>query len=316
MPLDYNVLLYYGYARVENAEQFRSDHHKQCVSFGLLGRIIVASEGINGTVSGTRKACQQYVDYVKSDLRFESVAFKTTPCTGHAFSKLHVRLKPEIVHAGLPHLYPQGKAGQYVTPKELIQMKDDPNVVLLDARSRYEHRLGRFRGAVTLDIGHFREFPDRVADLAPYKEKHIVTYCTGGVKCEKASAYLLQKGFKNVYQLKGGIVQYGLDTDGRDFEGACYVFDERMHIPINRYNPTTVSKCWVCRAACNRMVNCANPSCNVHIPLCLHCGDALEGACSKTCCQHPRKRRYDGTGRYGRQLRGYNPYQALRGRTS
>jgi len=310
----YHILLYYCYTPIEDPEAFREQHHRYCIENGLRGRIIIAQEGINGTISGLTNACEQYMHDLKTDPRFAHTHFKITAHHQHAFQKLHVRVKPEIVHAGLPHIDPHQRTGPYVTPQELQKMQEEEEVVLLDVRSNYEHQLGRFKGAVTLDINHFREFPHQLGTLAAYQNKKVVTYCTGGVKCEKASAYLLEKEFTNVYQLHGGIIQYGLETDGEAFEGTCYVFDNRVATPINKRNPTVITYCHVCHTACDRMVNCANPTCNKHIPICNSCAATLEGACSAACQKHPKKRSYDGTGYYAKKLNGYNPYQGAKRR--
>ncbi|MEL6606661.1 MAG: rhodanese-related sulfurtransferase [Bacteroidota bacterium] len=309
MEQPYSILLYYCYTQIEDAEEFREAHHRYCLEKGLRGRIIIAHEGINGTISGPQAVCEVYMRDLKADTRFAHAHFKVEAHDQHAFQKLHVRVKPEIVHAGLPHIDPNKKTGRYISPKDFRRIKDDEDVVVIDARSNYEHKLGRFKNAITLDINHFREFPEKANELAAYKDKKVVTYCTGGIKCEKASAYLLEQGFKDVYQLHGGIIQYGLDTDGEGFEGQCYVFDNRLATSINKKDPSVVSECYVCHKTCGRMVNCANAACNVHVPICEACGDALEGACSPTCQQHPAKRPYDGTGYYATKMNGYNPYK-------
>ena len=308
----YNVVLYYCYTRIEDVDCFREQHHRYCLAQGLRGRIIVAPEGINGTISGLHGSCSRYICELKADPRFAHAHFKVVPHYQHAFEKLHVRVKQEIVHAGLPHIDPVVRTGEYVTSRELQGMKDDADVVLLDVRSNYEHRIGKFKGAVTLDIANFRDFPAQVDGLAPYRDRRIVTYCTGGIRCEKASAYLLTKGFKRVYQLLGGIIQYGLETDGADFEGQCYVVDNRLLTPINRSNPTVIGRCYVCCTACDRIVNCANPLCNRHVSICVPCAEALAGACSEVCKRHPAKRPYVGTGYYAKKMNGYNPYKGLR----
>lgn len=312
MEQPYSILLYYCYTTIEDPEAFREAHHRYCIEKGLRGRIIIAQEGINGTISGPKKICEAYMRDLKADARFAHVHFKVEAHDQHAFQKLHVRVKSEIVHAELPHINPNEKTGQYISPTDFKRIKDDENVVVIDARSNYEHKLGHFKNAVTLDIDHFREFPDQVEALAPYRDKKVITYCTGGIKCEKASAYLLEQGFKDVYQLHGGIIQYGLDTDGEGFEGQCYVFDNRLATTINKKTPSVVSKCHVCHAACDRMVNCANAACNIHVPICETCGNSLEGTCSPACQQHPAKRPYDGTGYYATKMNGYNPYQGLK----
>jgi UPF0176 protein len=308
---DYLILLYYCYTRIDDPESFREQHHRYCVEKGLRGRVIVAHEGINGTLSGLRPACEEYMRYLKSDPGLADTEFKAEAFHRHAFDKINVRVKPEIVHSGLQHIDPNRATGTYLEPEEFRRMKDRPDVVLLDVRSRYEHGIGRFRNALTLDINHFREFPEKIAELEHLKDKVIVTYCTGGVKCEKASAYLLERGFTNVYQLHGGIIKYGLEAGGEDFEGSCYVFDNRVAIDVNKVNPQIIGQCYVCGGSCNRMVNCANPHCNRHIPLCGPCGEQLEGSCSESCRSNPDKRPYNGTGYYPRERRGYDPVQAL-----
>jgi UPF0176 protein len=150
-----------------------------------------------------------------------------------------------------------------------------------------------------------------VKELEHLKNKKVLTYCTGGIKCEKASAYLLEQGFEDVYQLHGGIIKYGMEAGGEDFEGKCYVFDNRIAVEVNTVNPTIVSCCHVCGTASDRMVNCANPSCNEHLAICETCGWELQGACSAECQDHPEKRHYDGTGYYQKNTNGYNPYKGL-----
>mmetsp|Transcript_26952 Transcript_26952/g.62608 ORF Transcript_26952/g.62608 Transcript_26952/m.62608 type:complete len:315 (+) Transcript_26952:1120-2064(+) len=312
MQQPYTILLYYCYTTIEDPQSFRETHHHYCIAKGLRGRIIIAEEGINGTVSGLTSACKQYMNDLKADAKFAHTHFKVATHHRHAFHKLHVRVKPEIVHAGLTHICPHQKAGPYITAQDIASICQDDDVILLDVRSNYEHALGKFKKAVTLDIDHFRAFPGQMDKLSPFKNKKIVTYCTGGVKCEKASAYLLENGFTNVYQLYGGIIQYGIETDGKDFEGTCYVFDNRLSTPINKTQPTVIGHCYVCCATCDRMVNCANPICNKHVPICKSCAVTLSGACSKACQKHPKKRYYDGTGYYTTHLNGYNPYRGSR----
>lgn len=309
--MDYRVLLYYCYTPIENPELFREEHHRLCLSLRLLGRIIVAPEGLNGTVSGLTADCEEYMRIVKADPRFATLEFKVEEAPAHTFQKLHVRVKPEIVHVGLPHIKPYERTGVHLSPQEFRDMKDQDDVVVLDVRSDYEHELGRFKNAVTLDIENFREFPEKVADLEQYKDKKILTYCTGGIKCEKASAFLLEQGFENVYQLHGGIIKYGLEAGGEDFEGKCYVFDGRVAVDVNHVNPSIISQCYHCHTPSSRMVNCANPHCNAHVPLCEACGEQLDGACSTTCQQHPDKRPFDGTGTYPKLSNHYNPAQGL-----
>jgi UPF0176 protein len=297
----YQTLLYYCYSTIENAEQFAADHLNFCKSLDLVGRIIVADEGLNGTVSGTVESCATYMEAIHNDPRFASTEFKIDEVEEPSFIKMHCRYKSEIVYSGLrdPNIIdPRKKTGVHLEPKEFLEMKDRDDVVILDVRSNYEHSLGRFKNAVTLDIENFRDFPAKINELAQYKDKKILTYCTGGIKCEKASALLLHEGFKEVYQLHGGIIKYGKEAEGKDFEGQCYVFDNRVAVEVNRVNPKVIATCYNCGKTTAKMINCANPECNEHFTQCDDCGWELDGACSIACKDHPRKRPYDGTGYY------------------
>ena len=310
---EYSVLLYYIYSPIDNVVEYRDIHHQFCLDHGLLGRIIVAPEGLNGTVSGTKEACEAYMKWVKSDPRFATTDFKMESHDGHAFKKLYVRIKKEIVHSELP-VNPLVRTGKHLEPAEFKKMLHDEDVVLVDMRSNYEHMVGRFKGAITFDMENLRELPDHVHEIEHLKDKKIVTYCTGGIKCEKASAYLIERGFENVYQLHGGIIKYGIEEGGENFDGKCYVFDGRLTTEVNKVNPEVISTCFVCGEKCDRMVNCANPVCNEHIPMCEKCGEEMEGACSPACKSHPKKRPYNGTGYYQKSTEGYKPEIAARTR--
>ena len=320
MKPTYHVLLYYCYSPIPDVEAFKEVHHVFCLDHNLLGRIIIAPEGLNGTVSGTIENCQAYMDYVRSLTGFEKTDFKIDEATEHTFQKLNVRIKPEIVHSDLLHIKPYECTGTHLEPAEFKQMiQNDPDVVVLDVRSNYEHAVGKFKNAVTFDMENFRDLPDHIEEIAHLKNKKILTYCTGGIKCEKASAFLLEQGFQNVYQLHGGIIKYGIEAQGEDFEGKCYVFDNRIAIDVNEVNPSVISKCYICSTPSDRMVNCANPECNNHVPICDNCGWEMEGACSSECKTHPRKREYNGTGYYPKNLNGYDPrigYFSHKGKTA
>lgn len=299
--IKYQTLLYYCYSRIEDAEQFASDHLQFCKSLNLVGRIIVADEGLNGTVSGTAESCNIYMDTLHADSRFSKIDFKIDDVEVPSFIKMHCRYKAEIVHSGLRDpgiINPEIKTGVHLAPADFVKMKDEDDVIIVDVRSNYEHSIGRFKNAVTFDIENFRDFPAMINQLAQYRDKKIVTYCTGGIKCEKASALLLHEGFENVYQLHGGIIKYGKEAGGEDFEGKCYVFDNRVAVDINSVNPVVISTCRNCGAHTTKMINCANPECNEHFTQCDECGEKLDGACSELCRAHPRKRVYDGTGYY------------------
>lgn len=310
MSKPYRVLLYYNYVAIDDAVQYREQHHLFCIENNLLGRIVVAAEGLNGTISGLAADCERYVAFVRADARFANTDFKIEQTDTHTFRKLYVRLKDEIVHSSLP-VDPLQRTGTHLNPAEFKAIKNDPDVVLVDMRSNYEHEVGRFKGAITFDMENLRELPEQVVNIGHLKDKKIITYCTGGVKCEKASAYLLAQGFENVYQLHGGIIKYALETGGEDFDGKCYVFDNRVAIEVNSVNPVVVSTCFVCGTPSERMVNCANANCNNHVPICHKCGHEMQGCCTEECTKSPNKRPYDSTGIHVRKTNNYNPRQGL-----
>ncbi|HNL06645.1 MAG TPA: rhodanese-related sulfurtransferase [Chitinophagales bacterium] len=302
------TLLFYKFARIPNAEQFAADHLDYCHQLGIVGRILVADEGINGTISGTIEQCDAYIQHLSQQPLFEGIEFKIDEEDLHSFHKIHVRYRPEIVHFGVPNIDPNTSTGIYLEPDEVLAMLDEPDVVFLDTRNKVEYEVGKFKNAITLDIDTFREFPEKVDELREqYKDKRIVTYCTGGIRCEKATAYMVQSGFEadKIFQIHGGIIRYAKETGGKDFEGVCYVFDQRITVPVNEVNPSVISTCRICGKSEVRMVNCANPECNEHFVLCESCGWKMQGACSEACQQAPRLRPYDGTGYYcrtGKQL--------------
>jgi len=308
---NFQILLYYCYAKIDNPEEYREQHHLFCVENNIRGRIIISDEGLNGTVSGLTEDCINYMKFIHADPRFSKTEFKIDSYDSHTFTKIHVRYKPEIVHSALRHLDPNVRTGKHLDPESFRNLKDQEDVVILDVRSNYEHELGHFKNALTLDIDNFRDFPDKVKELGHLKKKKVLTYCTGGIKCEKASAFLLEQGFEDVYQLHGGIIKYGMEAGGEDFEGKCYVFDNRIAVDVNTINPKVVSKCHICGTGSDRMINCANQSCNVHVAMCEECGWKMEGSCSIECKDIPEKRHYDGTGYYQKHTNGYNPYKGL-----
>lgn len=311
---EHYVLLYYCYSQIENPEEYREQHHQLCLDLELRGRIIIATEGLNGTVSGSKEACEKYMDAVLSDPRFSHTEFKVDVNDTPAFEKLHVRVKPEIVHSSLLQIDPNKKTGAYVEPEEFKQIlkEEEEDTIILDVRSNYEHNIGKFKNAITLDIDNFRDFPKKLEELSKYKKKKIITYCTGGIKCEKASAYLLDQGFENVHQLHGGIIKYGLEAGGENFEGKCYVFDNRIVKEVNTTNPIVISKCYVTGEPSDRMVNCANPHCNKHIPMSEKGAEIYQGCCSEECMDNPDSRLYDGSGCYQKKMNGYNPYKGAK----
>ncbi|KQU25934.1 sulfurtransferase [Bacillus sp. Leaf13] len=290
----YRVLLYYLYVPIENHEEFAAEHLAACKELELKGRILVASEGINGTVSGTIEQTNQYMDMMRSDSRFADIVFKIDEADGHAFKKMHVRPKNELVTLRLEDdINPNQTTGNYLSPKEFFEQMQDENTVVLDARNDYEYEIGHFRGAVKPDITNFRDLPDWVRENKQmFEGKKILTYCTGGIRCEKFSGWLVKEGFEDVSQLHGGIATYGKDPEvqGDLWDGQMYVFDERIAIPINQKEHVIVGRDIFSGEPCERYVNCANPECNKKIL----CSEENEHkhmrSCTHECRVHPRNR--------------------------
>jgi UPF0176 protein len=301
------VIQYYKFVPVEDPQAVASWQRHLCASLGLLGRIYVAPEGINGTLAGPAPAVEAYQAATAQDERFAGILYKEHTETWVPFRKLSVQVKPEIValkHTGFPPPYQQ--TGAFVGSQEFRQLLENPtdDVVVLDARSRYEHELGRFRGALTLPIENFRDLPNHLPELEKLRHKTIVTYCTGGVKCEKLTAWLLEEGFADVRQLHGGILHYAAETGGAGFEGRCYVFDDRVAVDVNTVDPTPAAQCPQCGQPADFPMNCANVLCHKRVTLCKPCAERLQGCCTPHCHTHGQRREWKGTGRF---VRGDKP---------
>jgi len=291
----YRILLYYKYVRIEDPMAFAAEHQTFCDELDVKGRILVAAEGINGTISGTVAQTEAYVTAMREDPRFTDMEYKIDEAEDHAFRKMNVRPRREIVRLGLEEdLDPTVLTGERLSPKDFYEQLQRDDVVVIDARNDYEYEIGHFRNAIRPDVEAFRDFPEWVrTNLSQYKDRKVLTYCTGGIRCEKFSGFLLKEGFKDVGQLHGGIVAYGKDEDvqGQLFDGKCYVFDRRISVPVNRTDEdVVVGKCLHCGKPEDRYVNCANPRCHLQHICCATCEDEHMRSCSKACEEHPENR--------------------------
>jgi UPF0176 protein len=291
----YEILLYYWYTRLGDPEGFVKGHRALCEELGLRGRILVAWEGINGTVSGERWATERYRELMGSSELFGGMEFKIDEAEGHVFPRLSVKVRPELVALGLgkADIDPRELTGKRVGAGEFLEAVEaviggDPGVVVLDARNRYEWEVGRFRGAICPEVEHFRDLPRWVEEHRSELEgKRIFTYCTGGVRCEKFSGWLAREGFGEVAQLDGGIVSYGRDAEvrGKWFDGGCYVFDGRMVAEVNRTGEAVkVGRCCRCGVEEERIVNCRG-GCGKQILLCEACEEVERGCGGSACAQ-------------------------------
>lgn len=294
MSMEYRVLLYYKYVTIDDPETFAQEHLDFCKSLGLKGRILVSTEGLNGTLSGPVEATEKYKEHVRSDERFKDIVFKEDKAEEHAFKKMHVRPRKEIVAFDLDEdVNPKELTGKYYSPSEFKEALLSDDTIILDARNDYEYDLGHFRGAVRPDITRFRDLPDWIRNHKDeLSGKKIVTYCTGGIRCEKFSGWLKREGFEDVGQLEGGIATYGKDpeTQGEYWDGKMYVFDERISVDVNHVNKTVVGKEWFDGTPCERYINCSNPECNKQILVSEENEERYLGACSYECAADERNR--------------------------
>lgn len=286
--LPYQVLLYYKYVEIAEPDAFAREHKNLCEQLELNGRILIAAEGLNGTVSGTRENCAAYRKALQDDPRFADMQFKIDDTEAHTFRKLRIKVRNEIVRLGLENdVNPHERTGRRLSPAEFYAALQRDDVVVVDARNDYEYDVGHFRGAIRPTVKTFRDFPQWAREtLAPYRDKTVLTYCTGGIRCEKFSAMLLQEGFNDVCQLEGGIVTYGKDPEvrGRLFDGSCYVFDERVTVPVNQTEEAVIiSRCHYCGTPSERYVNCANLDCDSQFLCCVECEFRHKRSCSEPC---------------------------------
>lgn len=292
--MDYRVLLFYKYVTIDDPETFAAEHLQFCKDNDLKGRILVSSEGINGTVSGPKEVTDNYIAHMRADTRFSDIVFKIDEAEGHAFKKMHVRPRNEIVALDLEDdVNPKELTGKYLSPTEFRDALQSDDTVVIDARNDYEYDLGHFRGAIRPNITRFRDLPDWIKEnKEQFMDKKIVTYCTGGIRCEKFSGWLLKEGFEDVSQLKDGIATYGKnpETKGEFWDGKMYVFDERISVEINQVDKTVVGKEWFDGTPCERYINCSNPECNRQILVSEENEERYLGACSHECAAHERNR--------------------------
>lgn len=288
-----NVLLYYCYTEINDTEEYYTKHKEFCMNYDMTGRIIIATEGLNGTISASKEDCIKYMEFVKSDKRFDNIDFKVDTCMEHLFPKMSIKIKPYLIklNAGIINK----DTGTHLSPLQFYEMMKEDDSIILDVRSNYETFVGKFKNSVTLDIDKFYQFPDKIRQHQLYLDpsnhnKKILTCCTGGIKCETASAYLKQLGFKNVYQLQGGIIKYGIEQQGKNFDGKCYVFDGRITKNVNTNNPCNITKCFICNEYCDIMINCMNTLCNKHFTMCNECNVKLNGCCSIKCMKSEKIR--------------------------
>jgi UPF0176 protein len=273
--MSYQVLLFYKYIPLPNPEEIRDQQRQLCERLDLKGRIIVASEGINGTAEGTIEDTESYILEMEKNPLFKGIIYKKSAGTGQAFPKLSVKSRKEIVRLGVD-IDPNKVSGKYLSAEELHSwFEKGKRFFIVDMRNDYEYLSGYFEGSVLANIHNFFDLPKAVDKLAHLKGETIVTVCTGGVRCEKASGLLIQNGFEDVYQLKDGIQTYMERFPNKHFKGKLYVFDNRLTLGFNTDDSShqIVGNCMHCGVSCDSYVNCAYDICHYHYLCCERCKD-------------------------------------------
>ena len=223
-------------------------YQKKCDELELKGTMLISKNGINFSLAGTQQATDTIIAFLEEDNRFLNIPLKVTYSETQPFRRMKVRLKKEIISLGRKDINPRELTGERISPQDLKNLLDNKeDVLVLDTRNEYETRVGKFENAIDLNLDTFRDFPKAIESLPEeYKDKQIVMYCTGGIRCEKASAVMLKAGFADVKQLEGGVLDYFKETGGAYWEGDCFVFDERVALDTE-LNETDYIYCYICR---------------------------------------------------------------------
>ncbi len=284
---EYEIILFYKYVHIADTQALLEHQRELCTRLELKGRTIIAIEGINTTLEGTKEHIAEYLADYLSDPRFADTHIKRSVGTGDAFPKLSIKVRPEIVslHLGTCDVDPNQTTGIHLKPEELHEwIHSDKEFFIVDMRNAYEHKVGQFEGSICPPMDNFRDLPKFIKSIEHLKDKVVLTVCTGGVRCEKASGYLITQGFKNVYQLDGGIVSYMEKYPNEDFKGKLYVFDQRVMMGFYTDDPKhqVIGRCEGCDSACEKFVNCVNDNCHRHFIFC----DSCVNAKGKPVCPH------------------------------
>lgn len=267
-------------------EEDKKKQKALCEKLGLKGRIILANEGINGTVEGTVENTEKYIGEVGKDARFATINWKKSVGTGDAFPRISVKTRKEIVSlhledsVGVCDINPNQITGKHLKPKELHDwITTGKEFYIVDMRNAYEFKIGHFENSILPPMENFRDLPKVVEQIKHLKDKTVLTVCTGGVRCEKASGFLITQGFIDVYQLENGIVSYMEKYPNEDFKGKLYVFDQRVAMGFYTDDPKheIIGKCDSCRETSENYVNCSNPVCHRHFIACVKCLEKGDG---------------------------------------
>ena len=262
----------YKFEPLEDPLELVRIYQQKCDELKLKGTMLISKNGINFSLAGTNEATETFISILEEDNRFLNIPLKVTYSETQPFRRMKVRLKKEIISLGRKDINPRELTGKRISPQDLKNLLDNKeDVLVLDTRNEYETRVGKFENAIDLNLDTFRDFPEAIESLPEeYKNKQIVMYCTGGIRCEKASAVMMKAGFADVKQLEGGVLDYFKETGGAYWEGDCFVFDERVALD-KELNETEYIYCYICREPLSAEEK-ASPDfkINEHCPYCIN----------------------------------------------
>jgi UPF0176 protein len=283
------TISFYSYFKIEDTNVFRNELYRQLKESGVLGRIYIASEGINAQISLPKENLNAFRSYLYSIEALNGVRLNiAVDDDGKSFYVLDIKVRNKIVADGIsdPN-FDMANKGRYVTAEQFNQLTNDPDTIVIDMRNHYEYEVGHFENAIEIPSDTFREqLPMAVDMMKDNKDKNIIMYCTGGIRCEKASAYMKHSGFKNVFHLEGGIINYVNDAKEKGlplkFHGKNFVFDQRLG---ERVTEEIISQCHQCGKPADTHVNCANDACHLLFIQCDECRAKMDGTCSRECLE-------------------------------
>ena len=281
------TISFYCYFKIEEPPVFRDELYKQLKELGVMGRIYLAREGINAQISLPKANLESFREYLNAIEPLKDIRLNVAvDDDGKSFYVLDVKVRNKIVADGITDpAFDMNNRGKYVNAEQFNQLTSDPNTVVIDMRNHYEYEVGHFDNAMEVPSDTFREqLPMAVDMMKADKDKNIIMYCTGGIRCEKASAFMLHNGFKNVFHLEGGIINYVNQSKEKGlpnkFHGKNFVFDQRLG---ERITEEIISQCHQCGKPADTHVNCVNDACHLLFIQCDACHQKMEGTCSKAC---------------------------------
>lgn len=292
--LPYQVLAYYLITKIESPHEEVQRHKDFFADRDVASRIYISEEGINGQMSASRQAAKEYMEWMHSRSPFQNIHFKLSDWHEQAFPRKTVKYRKNLV--AYDERVDFSKGGKHVEPSEWREMLESGAPYhLIDVRNDYEWELGRFEGADLPECATFREFEHYAEELKKVKDPKntpVMMYCTGGIRCELFSSVLIEKGFEKVYQLNGGVINYGMKEGSAHWLGKLFVFDDRLSVPISEEEAPVIGKCHLCAEPTESYFNCANMDCNHLFLSCPACIESLAGCCKEECKSSDRVRPY------------------------